>query len=383
MRGPGCHTGKICLNMIVKDETAVLDRLFRSVQDYVSYWVIVDTGSSDGTQQFIRDWFAKAGIEGELHERPWVNFGHNRQQALELAVASGRADWLLFIDADEELIVTAPGIFNTLAAGVSYRIEKKHGELSYYLPALVNVRAATWRWQAPVHEHLQQLSGPESFTTLGGVHILYHTGEGSRSAGISTEEKFLRDARMLEKHLKKQPGDARSQFYLANSYRDAGHDENAYAAYRKRCAMTGWIEEDFMARLSLGRMAIKLNKPEELIVEHLLAAFDHRPSRAEPLYELARYYRVKKQYARAFVFSYSGSRITCPDDILFVSHPVYQWRMLDELGVSAYWAGAYRISIQACEAILDRVAQGLAVPDADLGRIRQNRKFSLDKLGAA
>ncbi len=188
--------GEICLNMIVKDETAVLDRLFRSVQNHINYWVIVDTGSSDGTQQFIRDWFAKAGIQGELHERPWVNFGHNRQQALELAVASGHADWLLFIDADEELFVTEPGILNTLEAGMNYRIEKKHGEISYYLPALVNTREAIWRWQAPVHEYLEQISGPENLTTLSGLHILYHAGEGSRSAGISTEEKFLGDARI-------------------------------------------------------------------------------------------------------------------------------------------------------------------------------------------
>lgn len=370
----------ICLNMIVKNETRVLDRLFRSVKDHIGYWVIVDTGSTDGTQQFIRDWFHQAGIPGELHERPWVNFGHNRQQALELAVDSGRADWLLFIDADEELVVDIPDALRNLQPGMNYRLEKTHQELSYFLPALVNTRTATWRWRSPVHEFLEQLSGPADFQKLAGVRIRYYTGEGARSQGISAEQKFLADAALLEQHLRQSPDDARSQFYLANSYKDAGHPDKAFEAYRKRCAMAGWVEENFMARLYLGRMAIVLQKPEEEVMDLLLAAYACRPSRAEPLYELARYYRLRKQYYRAFAFARSGSSINLPDDTLFVSRPVYEWQLLDELGVSAYWAGAYEASLDACDAILARVEDGLAVPEADLERIRQNRRFSLDKV---
>ena len=51
----------------------------------IDYWVVVDTGSTDGTQQIIKDFMAKHKIPGELFERPWVNFSHNRSEALELA----------------------------------------------------------------------------------------------------------------------------------------------------------------------------------------------------------------------------------------------------------------------------------------------------------
>jgi hypothetical protein len=40
-------------------------------------------------------------IPGELFERPWKNFGHNRTEALELA--RGRADYAFVVDADEVL----------------------------------------------------------------------------------------------------------------------------------------------------------------------------------------------------------------------------------------------------------------------------------------
>src|SRR5688572_18167512 len=144
----------ICLNMIVKNEEKVLPRLFRALKDYVDYYVIVDTGSTDGTMALIRREMAEYGIEGEIHERPWVNFGTNRQQALELAVAADRGDWLLFIDADEELGVSDPTFYEKLEPGQSYDLEKHHGRVRYGVPHLVTVRTAKYRWEGPVHNYL-------------------------------------------------------------------------------------------------------------------------------------------------------------------------------------------------------------------------------------
>src|ERR1044072_2443758 len=91
----------VCLNMIVKNEAPVIGRCLASVRSLIDRWVIVDTGSRDGTQALIGE--ALAGIPGELHERPWRDFGHNRTEALRLAERAD--DYLLFIDADEMLRV--------------------------------------------------------------------------------------------------------------------------------------------------------------------------------------------------------------------------------------------------------------------------------------
>src|SRR5829696_5038481 len=89
----------ICLNMIVKDEAPVMARCLASVLPFVDTWVIVDTGSSDGTQAIVRE--LGGAKPGQLHERPWTSFSHNRNEALELA--RGKADYTFFIDADETL----------------------------------------------------------------------------------------------------------------------------------------------------------------------------------------------------------------------------------------------------------------------------------------
>lgn len=58
--------------MIVRNEAAVVRRCLASVKHLIDYWVIIDTGSDDGTQQIIREFLQE--IPGELHERPWIDF---------------------------------------------------------------------------------------------------------------------------------------------------------------------------------------------------------------------------------------------------------------------------------------------------------------------
>ena len=47
---------KICLNMIVKNESKVIKRCLDSIMPLIDYWIIVDTGSDDGTQQIIKNY---------------------------------------------------------------------------------------------------------------------------------------------------------------------------------------------------------------------------------------------------------------------------------------------------------------------------------------
>src|SRR5260370_14238085 len=89
----------ICLSMIVKNEAPVIRRCLESVRPIIDRWVIVDTGSTDGTQDIIHE--CLKDLPGELHERPWRDFAHNRSEALALARPQG--DYSLIIDADDTL----------------------------------------------------------------------------------------------------------------------------------------------------------------------------------------------------------------------------------------------------------------------------------------
>ncbi|MGH3562317.1 MAG: glycosyltransferase, partial [Mycobacterium sp.] len=116
MSDPVTARPAICLNMIVRNEAHIIRETLDSVGPYISSWVIVDTGSDDGTQDLIRNHMADLGIPGELYERPWRNFGHNRTKALTLA--RGHGDYIWVIDADDVLVGTPD--FTQLSADVYY-----------------------------------------------------------------------------------------------------------------------------------------------------------------------------------------------------------------------------------------------------------------------
>ena len=74
---------KVCLNMIVKNENRIIERCLESTKPLIDYWIIVDTGSTDGAQEIIKEFMKD--IPGEFYERPWVNLEHNRNETLHLA----------------------------------------------------------------------------------------------------------------------------------------------------------------------------------------------------------------------------------------------------------------------------------------------------------
>jgi glycosyltransferase involved in cell wall biosynthesis len=92
----------ICLSMIVRNEAHVVEEALASVAPHLDYWIVVDTGSTDGTQDVIRQFFSARSLPGELHERTWHDFGANRTEAL--ALCDGNAEYAWVIDADDVVV---------------------------------------------------------------------------------------------------------------------------------------------------------------------------------------------------------------------------------------------------------------------------------------
>src|SRR5882672_5370924 len=91
---------ELTLCMIVKNEADVIERCLLSMKPRLTKWCIVDTGSTDGTQDIIRR--VMADMPGQLHERPWKGYDGSRTESLNLARAEcSNEGWLALIDADE------------------------------------------------------------------------------------------------------------------------------------------------------------------------------------------------------------------------------------------------------------------------------------------
>ena len=332
---------RICLNMIVKNEAPVIERCLASVRPWIDSWVIVDTGSSDGTQELVRK--ALTGLPGQLHERPWRNFAHNRNEALELA--RPLAGHLLFIDADEQLQVPDGFVWpKSLAPANMLRCQLN--DWTYWRNAVVDTQLP-WRWEGVLHEYLAA-DQPHSWHQLAGPEIQV-SRDGARARDPDT---YLKDIEVLRQALREEPGSTRYAFYLAQSMRDAGRHEDAIAAYRHRVDMGGWDEEVWYSLLQIAALLERVSAGVEAVQRAYLQAFNFRPSRAEPLYELARYLRTQHAPAIAYLFALRAAAMPLPSDILFVDAAVYEWKALDELGSTAWWAGAHEDGRRACERLL-------------------------------
>ncbi|POX53510.1 glycosyl transferase [Streptomyces sp. Ru71] len=355
--------------MIVKDEAHVIRRCLESVRPLVDTWVILDTGSTDGTQDVVRD--TLADLPGTLYESPWRGFDLSRTEAIERA--RDRARHLLFIDADD-VLETDPGFTLPDLTHDCYDMEVRHGPLVHWRPTLVSTRLP-WRYVGVLHEYLE-CEAPFSRATLDGVRMVI-MGGGGRQRGGDQRTKYLRDAAILKDGLAKEPDNARYAFYLAQSWRDAGEPAKALAAYDRRAAMEGFAEETFCARLYAARLAVQLKRKTPEVMSRFLDAHAYRPTRAEPLGELARLCRTQgERWPLAYLFARRAVEIPPPDDILFVERSWYDWRALDELAVAAYWTGAYREALECCERLLD----GGHLPEAHRERVTANRDFARTKL---
>jgi len=360
---------KICLNMIVKNEASDIERCLNSVKPYIDYYLISDTGSTDNTPEIIRK--VMDGVPGEIVFHDWVNFGYNREKILQEAYKYPDIDYCLIIDADEELKVEDKSAFDNLTAD-AYYIERRIGSFSYKLPALLNIKKVDWHWKGAVHNYLVGANVQE---TLEGVFIVSHKGGGGKSSGVSSKEKFLNDATLLEQELKRNPNDARSRFYLAQSYRDAGDYKRAYENYLKRTKMGGWAQEVYYALFQLA--ACKWKSNNVFPTEDFLNAYDYRPTRSEAIYEVARHYRlVKKQYHLAYIFAKAGYEIPPTKDVLFIHRDIEEWRMADELAVSAYKVGKFKESEELCDELLSNGK----LPEREIERVKKNREFARGKL---
>jgi hypothetical protein len=342
----------------------------------------------------------KYGIPGEVPEVSWRNFAYNRQVALEHAYKNPEIKYVLIIDADEELRI-GNGIkdFKTLKREYfnkfdsdCYHLKKKLTGSEYFVPMIINTTRLPWVWKGVVHEYLDiqdsrhfqtptstqtpKLEATHDYVTDEIVYNHVHFGEGANSHGLSVTEKYLRDAKLLEAELEKNPTDTRSMFYLAQSYYDAQEYEKSYKRYKQRAEMGGWDQEVYYSLYRMGVCTLQLNKPYETILSHMMMAYEYRPIRMESLFELCKYCREHDMFNQGYLFGKWALSLAPQKDLLFVHQYIYDYALLDQLSLCAYYTGRYEES----KNYLLKILKEKKYPPTDEPRYRKNLEFSLNKL---
>jgi glycosyltransferase involved in cell wall biosynthesis len=356
----------ICLNMVVKDEAYDIKRCLDSVRPLIDSWVIVDVGSSDGTQEIIRNLLED--IPGTLYERPWRNFGANRTEALQLA--AGKGDYILFMNGSDALEFESGFSLPPLTKDF-YFLWQGTKDFSYLLPQLVKATLPL-KWVGVAHEHLE-CEVEHTSETLQKVRAVQAVSDAD-----SDLRRIWKNVRLLEDGLKKEPNNTRYAFYLSESYRDVGERGKALECYQRRIKMGGWEEEVFWSLLQVAFLLQSLELPLSMAIVGYTQAHRFRPHRIEPIYYLAEIYNNEKKYAQAYELLKSRDSIAKPPekDVLFNQDWIEKYGLLFQLSISSYYVGKYQESLNAC----DKLLAMRDLPEFFRKKTEENRPFPLMKI---
>jgi len=307
--------------MIVKNEEKVIRRCLESVKPHITDWVIHDTGSNDKTKEIILDYLKD--IPGELKESEWVDFGHNRNLALNDAKNTG-ADFILFIDADMILTRTSnKNLSEILDKKIAcYSILQKLQNLEYYNIRIINNdNKYEWKYIGVTHEYVDDVkrNRDERKNIDTNDFFILDVGDGG-----SKTNKFVRDEQLLTEGLKNEPNNARYYFYLAQTKKDLYKFYEAYQLYMKRFEMGGWDEECWYSYYMAGRTMIWCKKfSDEEIKKHLLQSWALRPWRNEPLVILGYHFKDIDPLFSESILKCAIAIDKPQNDILFINSDFY------------------------------------------------------------
>lgn len=222
MAGP---TLSLC--MIVRDEARWLERCLRSIQGVVDEIVVVDTGSTDQTPAIARAHGAR------LDHLVWTgDFAQARNRSLELATG----DWILCLDADEELHPEDRERIRPLLSGEAeaYLVQV----INYLGPAAghehelgVSLRLfrnrPAYRFAGALHEQIGECileATPAAGVPYSGLRVLHY---GYLEPEIERKSKAGRNLALAESEAERAPTDAFVRFNLAVEYLRQGRQHEA------------------------------------------------------------------------------------------------------------------------------------------------------------
>lgn len=361
-------TTTICLNMIVKNESRIIERVLSSVSDIIDCYCIEDTGSTDDTKEIITQFFKEKQIPGKIVEEPFQHFAYNRTHALQSA--TGMAEYLLFIDADMILECN-------LSKDELHRKLKEHqvfhvfqgSPVFYYKNVRFSKNDGQCKYITPTHEYF---APPPHFSY--GFFTKEEIFINDKGDGGSKENKTKRDIQLLKDEMEKTPHNERCTFYLANSYRDLGEHDTAIAFYKKRVELGGWIEEQWYSLYEIGNIYSEMGEDAKSIY-YWLEAFNKYPRRIENLYKIIRYYRCRgnNELASHFFYLADNSRTTYTDwgDYLFLQSDIYEYKLDFEQSIFGYYV---RRTTDLCEICMKVISHPL-VEENILNNVLMNYKF--------
>lgn len=372
---------KLVLILMIKNESKIIQRCLKSVESVVDAFCVHDTGSTDTTRDLVQSFLTNH--IGCLTTSDWKNFGHNRTLSFQSArdYVERELKWDLtttyglLLDAD---MVFNPGTLRDQSlTEIGYTILQSGGNLEYPNCRVIRMDY-NWVCRGVTHEYWD---GPTKPLPKSVCWI------DDKADGGCKSDKFERDARLLEEGLREEPTNVRYMFYLAQTYHCLRRHEDAIRMYKQRAKAGGWIEEQWYSLYMIGQSYLSLGDAPGF-EKYMLKAYALRPSRAESLYKLAKYFREQGQQYKAYHYVRLGKSIPLSNDSLFVEPNVYKDLFLYEETICLYYLNQTREGLRTSMKYLlnhttnwDNVYRNMTFYIQPIGQMFQNHPIPREFVG--
>jgi tetratricopeptide (TPR) repeat protein len=179
---------------------------------------------------------------------------------------------------------------------------------------------------------------------------------------------------LLRPEVAHNPEDVRQVSMLAQVYFQAGDFANARKWFARMIEIGGSDEGTFWAMLRVAQSMEMLGEPWPDVHEAYLRAWEFRPTRAEPLYDIARHYIAEKRARLGYLYAQRAAEIPLPEDDMTIPNPdLYAWRTTFQQLVCAYHIDEQAEALTLSRRLLARPD----IPDGDRQGIASIRDLTV------
>ncbi len=332
----------ICYCMIVKNAGEILEKVLIENMPIIDRWVILDTGSTDGTQDVIRR--VLKNKKGCLYEEPFINFRDSRNRCLDLA--KNYCKYKIMLDDTYSVQGNLRHFLNITRGDQfsdSYSIMLKSEDTEYFSNRIIKSKS-NLKYIHKVHEVItdennNNVTVPPEYATVMDYRTDYMNER--------TNTRKLQDLETLVEEYYEDQSDPRNLYYIAQTYACLNDIENKakYFEMRMNHPTEGFIQEKIDAIFELARTYnFELNKDWSIIEPLYLKAWELDKKRPDSLYFLGIHYFLEKDYPTAYRYLREGFEVGYPVHCQYSLKPTLSFCFLPRfLTETCYYLKDYQL----------------------------------------
>ena len=340
--GKFVYDNLICYTMIIKNGGNLLEKVLTDNLPFIDRWCILDTGSTDGTQETIKR--VLKNKKGVLYEEPFVDFKVSRNRCLELA--GHTCKFIMILDDTYSLKGDIRNFLTEVRGDQfsdSFSMLIQSDDTEYYSNRIIKSNT-NLRYIHTIHEVITNENNINVTVPPEKALIFDNRAEYMEKR---TNDRKQFDLQLLFKETKDDPDDPRALYYIAQTYGCIGDEINKakYFELRINHPVQGYVQEKIDACFELARCynfkvdpvtkelyqieQPKLNdKQWERCEELYLQAFSMDNRRPDSLYFIGIHYYLEKNNLLAYNYFKKAFEVGYPIGSQYSLKPTLSFHFL-------------------------------------------------------